>query len=100
MFNPQARWDRNLPQQESKSDLLNEPIAVTCLFSKGKAWPRYFIWRKRLYRIKKVNFFWQERQGRAVLSYFALETNSGTYQISFSNIELSWRLNKIIDNGY
>jgi hypothetical protein len=96
MFNPQARWDRNLPQEETAPELINEPIDMTCLFSKGKALPRYFIWKKRLYRIKKVNFFWQERQGRATLSYFSLETNSGIYQVSFSNISLSWKMNKII----
>lgn len=96
MFNPQARWDRNLPQEHSAQGLLNEPIEMTCLFAKGKAWPRYFVWRKQLYKVKRLNFFWQERQGRAVISYFALETNRGTYQVSFSNVVLSWRLDKII----
>jgi len=97
MFNPQARWDRNLPQQESQGQLLNEPIQVSCLFAKGKAKPRYFIWRGRLYKVKMVNFFWQERQGRAILNYFSLDTNSGIYQISFSNITLSWQLDRIIN---
>jgi len=96
MFNPQARWDRNLPQQENQGQLLNEPVSVSCLFTKGKAIPRYFTWKNRLYKVKRVNFFWQQRQGRAVLSYFALETNSGTYQISFSNETLSWQIDKII----
>lgn len=97
MFNPQARWDRNLPQQESQGQLLNEPVSVGCFFAKGKTLPRYFIWRKRLYKVKRVNFFWQQRQGRAVLNYFALETNSGTYQISFSNDTLSWQMDRIIN---
>lgn len=99
MFNPQARWDRSLPQETSPEELINEPIAVVCLFAKTKAIPRYFIWRKRLYRVKKVNFFWQERQGGAMISYFALETASGIYQISFSNINLSWQINKVIDKN-
>ncbi|MFC1646277.1 hypothetical protein ACFL2Y_03760 [Candidatus Omnitrophota bacterium] len=97
MFNPQARWDRNLPQEDTPDGLLNEAIAMTCLFDKGKAMPRYFIWRRRLHRVKRINFFWQERQGRATLSYFALKTNSGTYQVSFSNITLSWHMDKIIN---
>jgi len=97
MFNPQARWDRNLPQEDSQGELLNEPISVTCLFSKGKTLPRYFIWRNHAYRVKRVNFFWQQRQGREMLSYFSLKTNSGIYQISFSNITLSWKIDKIIN---
>jgi hypothetical protein len=97
MFNPQARWDRNLPQEDNHNEILDEPICVGCLFIAGKAIPRYFTWRDRLYKVKKVNFFWQKRQGGAVLSYFALETRLGTYQISFSNITLSWKIDKIIN---
>ena len=96
MFNPQARWDRNLPQEDNQKELLDESIAVNCLFANGRVMPRYFIWRDRLYRVKKINFFWQERQGRVVLNYFSLGTNSGIYQISFSNDTLSWKMNKII----
>ncbi|MBL7131848.1 MAG: hypothetical protein ISS45_10705 [Candidatus Omnitrophica bacterium] len=99
MFNPQARWDRNLPQENRQDELLNEPIAVSCLFDKGKTLPRYFIWRNQLHKVKKINFFWQQRQGRAVLSYFALETNFGIYQVSFSNITLSWQMDRIINLG-
>jgi len=96
MFNPQARWDRNLPQEDSQKELLDESIAVNCLFANGRAMPRYFIWRDRLYKVKRINFLWQERQGRVVLSYFSLGTNSGIYQISFSNNTLSWKMNRII----
>jgi len=96
MFNPQARWDRKLPQKESQCELFNEPIKMTCLFTKGRPLPRYFIWRNKLYRVKKVNFFWQEQQGREILSYFSLQTNQGTYQTCFSNITLSWVLNRVI----
>ena len=97
MFNPQARWDRNLPQEESQDELFNEPIIMNCLFAKGRPSPRYFIWRNKLYRVKMINFFWQERQGREVLSYFSLETNQGTYQVCFLNIALSWKLNRVIN---
>ena len=96
MFNPQARWDRNLPQEETQDELFNEPIEMSCLFTKGKPLPRYFVWRDKIYRVKRVNFFWQERQGREILSYFSLQTNLGTYQVGFSNIAMSWKLNRVI----
>lgn len=97
MFNPEARWDRNLPQENNESESLNEAIIMVCLFDKSKPLPRYFRWRNYLYKVKKVNFFWQQRQGRETLSYFSLETNSGTYQVSFSNISLCWKMDRIID---
>jgi len=94
MFNQQARWDRDLPAQNSAD--LNEPIRVMAEFEKGKILPRVFVWHKRLYRIKRVTYFWQERQGKEVLNLFSVETLAGLYQISFSSQSLSWRLNKII----
>ncbi|MDP3142555.1 MAG: hypothetical protein Q8N14_01225 [Candidatus Omnitrophota bacterium] len=94
MFNQQARWDRNLPQQDSNN--LNEPIRVVAEFEKSKVLPRYFFWRKKLFRIKKVTYFWQERQGRELLNFFSVETPVGLYQISFNNQSFSWSLNKII----
>jgi len=96
MFNPQARWDRNLPQENNTSGIPNGSLAVSCLFVKGKATPRYFIWKNRLYKVKKVNFFWQEQKGREKISYFSLGTSQGTYQISFSYLNLSWKMDKFI----
>jgi len=98
MFNQQARWDRKLPQASgNNSQLLKEKISVLCLFAKGKVLPRYFFWKNHTFRIEKVLFYWQEQQGREIISYFSLKTNEGLYQISFSNITFSWRLDKIID---
>ena len=98
MFNPQARWDRVLPQGDDSPEILNESIKVNCLFERGKIIPRYFIWKNKLYKVKKLNFFWQHKQGRETISSFSLETNSGTYQLSLSNINLSWKLDKIISS--
>ncbi|MFC1753441.1 DUF6504 family protein [Thermoproteota archaeon] len=97
MFNSEARWDRNLPKEQTSEESLQEPIDMTCRFAKSKPIPRYFVWRGQAYRVKRVNFFWQQRQGRAVLSYFSLQTNQGTYQVCFSNQTLSWRIDRVIN---
>lgn len=93
MFNPQARWDRHLPQDPYN---LNDKIWVTALFQGGKIFPKYFIWKNRLYRIKKITYNWQEKAGTDLLNLFAVETTKGIYQITFSQRNLSWKINGIL----
>lgn len=94
MFNQEARWDRNMPGQHSR--YLNEPIRVMAVFGGGRILPRYFFWHKKLYKIRKVTYGWQERQGNELLNIFSVETANGLYEISFSNQSFNWNLNKIL----
>jgi len=94
MFNPKARWDRDLPQHSS--DLLNEKIAVCTIFDKGRIYPRYFIWNKKLHKIRRITYFWQERRGGQLISLFSVDTGSEIYQLSFNNTSFGWRLDKIV----
>ncbi len=93
-FNPKARWDRHFPEQEP--DDLSEKIWVSALFRAGKIIPRYFIWKNKLYRVKKTTYSWQERQGRDLVNFFSIDTGADLYQISFSPTRLSWRLERIM----
>ncbi|MFH1655505.1 MAG: hypothetical protein ABH954_02715 [Candidatus Omnitrophota bacterium] len=94
MFNPRARWDRELPQ--NGSDLLNERVSVYAFFDKGKIIPRYFIWKNNLHKIKQITYFWQERQEKELISLFSVDTGGDIYQLSFNNTTFGWRLDKII----
>ncbi|MBM3252617.1 MAG: hypothetical protein FJZ11_07575 [Candidatus Omnitrophica bacterium] len=96
MFNPRARWDRELPN--SSNDLLNEIISVSVFFEKGKIIPQSFVWRKNLYQIKQITYFWQERQGSELVSFFSVDTGTDIYQLSFNNNSFGWRLDKIINS--
>jgi len=97
MFNPSARWNRDLPQNQS--DLLNEIISVSVFFDKGKIIPQSFIWRKNLHQIKQITYFWQERQGVELVSFFSVDTGVDIYQLSFNNTSFGWRLDKIINSA-
>jgi len=94
MFNPKARWDRQLPQ--NGSDSLNEKVSVYAFFDKGKIIPQSFIWKNNLCEIKQITYFWQERQGRELISFFSVDTGCDIYQLSFNNATFGWRLDKII----
>jgi len=97
-FNPKARWDRNIPQdpRDSAPEELNEKIEVLARFSRGKILPQEFSWNNKEYKVCRINYAWQERQGLAMISYFSVDTPLDRYQISFNNTTFSWRLDKII----
>ena len=97
-FNPQARWDRNIPQSDTNPDLdtLNEPIEVLALFKRGKIFPRGFLWKNKKYVVKEITYNWQERLGSEIINYFSVNTDANLYQISFHNITNGWKIDKII----
>ncbi len=97
-FNPHARWDRHIPQGGAPQDsgLVNERIEVLALFRQAKIYPRLFIWRDKIYRIRRLNYNWQERRGRELINFFSVDTGSDLYQISFNNETSGWRIDKII----
>jgi len=96
-FNPQARWDRNIPEtSDTSSDCLDEKIDVFAWFKNAKAYPRIFIWKNKKYKIKNITYNWQEHRGEAIISYFSVTTGNDLYQISFNNTTLGWKLDKII----
>lgn len=97
-FNPNARWDRNIPEDASleESNLLSQKIDVLVWFKNAKAYPRIFFWNGKEYKIQKITYSWQERLGRETLNYFSVDAGSGLYQISFNNMTLGWRLDKVI----
>ena len=97
-FNPKARWDRQIPAESGHSnpDSLNERIQVSAFFKGAKIYPRLFVWNNKKYKVKVINYNWQERHGSETINYFSVNTGSDLYQISFNNATYSWKLDKII----
>jgi hypothetical protein len=95
MFNHEARWDRNLPQDPAQRS--GTVIAVQCLFDKNKLLPQAFFWKNREFPVQKINFFWRDKQGKDALDFFSVSTCGGTFEIVFSHKTMSWRLNKLLE---
>jgi len=99
-FNPQARWDRNIPEtKNSNTDNLelNEKIEVLAWFQNTKILPKTFIWKNKSYAIDNVNYYWQERSGSETINCFSVQSGPNTYQISFNNSSYFWKIDKIIN---
>jgi len=94
MFNHQARWDRQLPQDASG---LGPAIRATCEIGQGGVRPLSFFWGGRSFDVQRVNFRWRDRKGGEELWFFSVSTAGGTYEIAFLSRRLSWHLVRLID---
>jgi hypothetical protein len=76
-------------------ETLDETIKVGAVFKGGKIIPKWFIWEDREYRIKDINYFWMDRQGREKIQCFSVTDGANNYEISFNTERTLWKLNKI-----
>lgn len=98
-FNPKARWDRHIPETDNHTERENnidEKIDVLVYFKSGKIIPRVFSWKDKTYKIRKITYNWQERQGLETINFFSISTGTDLYQISFNNKTYGWRIIKIL----
>jgi hypothetical protein len=89
MFNPQARWDRNLPADKDSN---TEAVEVTARFRGGKMRPLSFSIGARSLAITQIHFSWTERKGKDILHYYSVSDSRDTYCLCFSAEALSWHL--------
>ncbi|MFH1093932.1 MAG: hypothetical protein V1739_07245 [Candidatus Omnitrophota bacterium] len=90
MFNPEARWDRPLPQDET---LPGQAIDIVVSFKRGGFFPLWFFLHGNKHMIKNVQFAWQEKKGADVFHLFSVTDNNDTqYTICFLRNSMRWRL--------
>lgn len=89
MFNPQARWDRRLPGDESQNV---EAVEVIARFQKGKIIPLYFVLKENRFNILRINYSWVERKGIGRIFYFKVADKSDNYCLFLDTEAMSWHL--------
>lgn len=100
-FNPKARWDIHIPEGSTDEcpepeNLICENITALVLFKGGKAYPKKFSWKGKIYSIDNITYQWQERRGQETISYFSVQSGNNLYQLSFNNTSLGWKIDRII----
>ena len=90
MFNPQARWDRHLPQDQT---LPGEYVDTVVSFKKGGFYPLWFFLNGNKHTVKNINFKWQEKIGAEVLEFFSLsDLNNIRYTLCFIKSSMKWKM--------
>ena len=74
-----------------------EPINVEVLFQHGRLYPRYFSWRKRLYRVTGINNSWSVFEGQFRNCHFVVNTDlPDLYELCFFTKNMSWQLVSVV----
>jgi len=76
-------------------NVIDEPILVGAIFSSGKIAPRFFVWKRRRYKIVKVTYSWRSKIGSVPIFHFAVTSCGSVYEISYNLENSNWRLEKI-----
>jgi hypothetical protein len=74
--------------------IINDPIDVGAVFGKGKINLKWFLWKRRKYDIKETTFTWKDREGDAVIQYFAVTDGATAFELFFNQKTLVWTLKK------
>ena len=90
MFNPEARWDRHLPSDGMSP---GEAVDVVAVFRKNAIIPRVFTLRGTTYRIRQIEFTWQENRGRERFHLFSVTDHQRrVHTLCVSRQSWQWRL--------
>ncbi|MDD5745782.1 MAG: hypothetical protein PHO30_00820 [Candidatus Omnitrophica bacterium] len=90
MFNPQARWDRPLPNDVQ---FPGEPVDVVVSCKQAGFFPLWFFFHGVKHVIKNVQLTWQENKGREEFHLFSVcDELNNRYTLCCSRQSLRWRV--------
>jgi len=75
---------------------INAKIKIATIFQDGKIIPKWFVWESRKYEIKKVNYVWNDHQGREEIIRFSVSDGANSYELAYNSFMMTWRLQKIL----
>ena len=76
-------------------DNINTFITVGAIFKSGKINPKWFVWENRQYKIKTINYSWEDSQGLERVINFAVSDEANTYELAYNTKRTIWQLSKI-----
>lgn len=74
---------------------IDELVEVVAVFCQGQAFPHSFKWKERKYVVEQINLEHQEKQGRSTLFCYSVSAGGNSYELSFNNESLVWKLERI-----
>lgn len=78
---------------------INEPVSVSLAYDSklGKVYPKWVVWKNRLYPIIKVGLHHKYREGRTLFHVFSVVTKTNFLRLVLNSENLHWKLEEISD---
>ncbi len=73
-------------------ELLNDPIDVLVEFSDRRVKPKIVRWQGKHYPIQSVNLIHGAREGRVMLFYFSVSSDTTFFKLRLQSDTLEWRV--------
>ncbi len=73
-------------------DQINEPIEVVASFKQNEIIPKFFVWRRKMYKVEKVHLVHTSRTGKELLYHFSITDKANYFQLIFNPFTLTWIL--------
>jgi len=80
-------------------DQINEPIEVVVNFKSNEIIPKFFSWRRKIYKVAKVHLVHTSKVGNQILYHFSVTDETNYFQLVFNPFNLSWMLETLYNNG-
>ncbi len=80
-------------------DEINEQVEVVASFKKNEIFPKFFSWRRKIYKVDKVHFVHTSNNGNGLLYHFSITDNANYFQLIFNPLTLTWTLSTIYNDG-
>ncbi len=78
---------------------VNEKVEVLVRFEEQKVVPVFLKWRKKTYKIEKLNLVHKERDGNDKIYYFSVSDSVNFFRLAFFTRDLSWVLEELFYEG-
>ena len=73
-------------------DDINEPIEVVASFKKNEVIPKFFVWRRKMYKVVKVHLVHTSKIGNQIVYHFSVTDEANYFQLVFNPFTLTWIL--------
>jgi len=73
-------------------DNINEPIEVVASFKDNEVIPKFFYWRRKMYKVIKVHLVHTSKIGNQILYHFSVTDEANYFQLVFNPFTLTWVL--------
>jgi len=75
---------------------IDQPVGVLAAFSGGECRPLRFVWKRRTYKVDRINGRWIDRQGEHPALNYSVQAGEETYYLRFLTGEAEWRLDQVV----
>ncbi|MBN2407079.1 MAG: hypothetical protein JXJ19_05230 [Elusimicrobia bacterium] len=74
---------------------INEPVKVGAVFENSRIRPKWFVWKKKKYILRKITYDWVDSSRGDKHLCFSVWDGRNMYELSYSTRFFTWMLDRV-----